>query len=38
MTGLRNKMEQMIYQLKEINIIENSDGYQAMTLESVELH
>ena len=30
MTGLRNKMEQMIYQLKEINIIENPDEYQAM--------
>ena len=38
MTGLRNKMEQMIYQLKEINITENPDEYQAMTLESAELH
>ena len=38
MTGLGNKMEQMIYQLKEINIIKNSDEYQAMTLQSVELH
>lgn len=38
MTVLRNKMEQMIYQLKEINIIKNSDEYQAMALESVELH
>lgn len=38
MTGLRNKMGQMIYQLKEINIIENPDEYQAMALESAELH
>ena len=38
MTGLRNKMEQMIYQLKEISIIENTDEYQAMALESAELH